>query len=108
MFRVRVMQLGNVSRLDDLKYAYECNNALRKLQSFCFTGCTSRTFSVAPAMLGNCNLTLHLYSSCINICPVTQLFSHCIASLFLARTHVNYEVKDDVAVVRINDPNSKV
>uniref|UniRef100_A0A669DTS7 Trifunctional enzyme subunit alpha, mitochondrial n=1 Tax=Oreochromis niloticus TaxID=8128 RepID=A0A669DTS7_ORENI len=26
----------------------------------------------------------------------------------LARTHVNYEVKGDVAVVRINDPNSKV
>lgn len=26
----------------------------------------------------------------------------------LARTHVSYEVKDDVAVVRINDPNSKV
>lgn len=26
----------------------------------------------------------------------------------LARTHVNYELKDDVAVVRINDPNSKV
>ncbi|XP_041809490.1 hydroxyacyl-CoA dehydrogenase trifunctional multienzyme complex subunit alpha b [Chelmon rostratus] len=25
-----------------------------------------------------------------------------------ARTHVNYEVKDNVAVVRINDPNSKV
>uniref|UniRef100_A0A8C4H9E3 Trifunctional enzyme subunit alpha, mitochondrial n=1 Tax=Dicentrarchus labrax TaxID=13489 RepID=A0A8C4H9E3_DICLA len=29
-------------------------------------------------------------------------------SLFLARTHVNYEVKGDVAVVRINDPTSKV
>lgn len=28
--------------------------------------------------------------------------------LFLARTHVNYEVKDDVAVVRMNAPNSKV
>uniref|UniRef100_A0A7N6BQE0 Trifunctional enzyme subunit alpha, mitochondrial n=1 Tax=Anabas testudineus TaxID=64144 RepID=A0A7N6BQE0_ANATE len=28
--------------------------------------------------------------------------------LFSARTHVNYEVKGDVAVVRINDPNSKV
>ncbi|XP_018587922.1 trifunctional enzyme subunit alpha, mitochondrial-like [Scleropages formosus] len=26
----------------------------------------------------------------------------------LARTHVNYEVKEDVAVIRINDPNSKV
>uniref|UniRef100_A0A8C9Z487 Trifunctional enzyme subunit alpha, mitochondrial n=1 Tax=Sander lucioperca TaxID=283035 RepID=A0A8C9Z487_SANLU len=25
-----------------------------------------------------------------------------------SRTHVNYEVKDDVAVIRINDPNSKV
>lgn len=31
-----------------------------------------------------------------------------ISFLFLARTHVNYEVKDDVAVIRINDPNSKV
>uniref|UniRef100_A0A665X8P0 Trifunctional enzyme subunit alpha, mitochondrial n=1 Tax=Echeneis naucrates TaxID=173247 RepID=A0A665X8P0_ECHNA len=38
------------------------------------------------------------------------LFFHCTLSspLFLARTHVNYEVKGDVAVVRINDPNSKV
>lgn len=26
----------------------------------------------------------------------------------MARTHVNYEVKGDVAVVRVNDPNSKV
>uniref|UniRef100_A0A3Q1FE50 Trifunctional enzyme subunit alpha, mitochondrial n=1 Tax=Acanthochromis polyacanthus TaxID=80966 RepID=A0A3Q1FE50_9TELE len=25
-----------------------------------------------------------------------------------ARTHVNYEVKDDVAVIRVNDPSSKV
>lgn len=31
-----------------------------------------------------------------------------ISLLRLARTHVNYEVKGDVAVVRINDPNSKV
>ncbi|XP_048830307.1 trifunctional enzyme subunit alpha, mitochondrial-like [Brienomyrus brachyistius] len=30
------------------------------------------------------------------------------SSALYARTHVNYEVKDDVAVVRINDPNSKV
>ncbi|CAK6965992.1 hydroxyacyl-CoA dehydrogenase trifunctional multienzyme complex subunit alpha b [Scomber scombrus] len=30
------------------------------------------------------------------------------APAMLARTHVNYEVKGDVAVVRINDPNSKV
>ncbi|KAG8013185.1 Trifunctional enzyme subunit alpha [Nibea albiflora] len=29
-------------------------------------------------------------------------------ALYAARTHVNYEVKGDVAVVRINDPNSKV
>uniref|UniRef100_A0A3B4AXP3 Trifunctional enzyme subunit alpha, mitochondrial n=1 Tax=Periophthalmus magnuspinnatus TaxID=409849 RepID=A0A3B4AXP3_9GOBI len=29
-------------------------------------------------------------------------------ALFTARTHVNYEVKGDVAVIRINDPNSKV
>uniref|UniRef100_A0A8C4NQ40 Trifunctional enzyme subunit alpha, mitochondrial n=1 Tax=Dicentrarchus labrax TaxID=13489 RepID=A0A8C4NQ40_DICLA len=29
-------------------------------------------------------------------------------ALFTARTHVNYEVKGDVAVVRINDPTSKV
>uniref|UniRef100_A0A3Q3WCG5 Trifunctional enzyme subunit alpha, mitochondrial n=1 Tax=Mola mola TaxID=94237 RepID=A0A3Q3WCG5_MOLML len=28
--------------------------------------------------------------------------------VFLARTHVDYEVKGDVAVVRMNDPNSKV
>uniref|UniRef100_A0A1A8PWT5 Trifunctional enzyme subunit alpha, mitochondrial n=1 Tax=Nothobranchius rachovii TaxID=451742 RepID=A0A1A8PWT5_9TELE len=31
-----------------------------------------------------------------------------VASAMLARTHVNYEVKGDVAVIRINDPNSKV
>lgn len=105
------MQLGNVSRLDDFKYAYVNANVIMHCLNyiqFSFTGCTSRTFSVAPAMLGNCNLTLHLYSLWVKICPVTQLFSHCIASLFLARTHVNYEVKDDVAVVRISDPNSKV
>uniref|UniRef100_A0A3Q2EJ81 enoyl-CoA hydratase n=1 Tax=Cyprinodon variegatus TaxID=28743 RepID=A0A3Q2EJ81_CYPVA len=29
-------------------------------------------------------------------------------ALFSARTHVSYEVKNDVAVIRINDPNSKV
>uniref|UniRef100_A0A8C9Z082 Trifunctional enzyme subunit alpha, mitochondrial n=1 Tax=Sander lucioperca TaxID=283035 RepID=A0A8C9Z082_SANLU len=41
---------------------------------------------------------------------LTQLFLpvQYLPSLFLARTHVNYEVKDDVAVIRINDPNSKV
>jgi hypothetical protein len=27
---------------------------------------------------------------------------------FLARTHINYGVKGDVAVIRINSPNSKV
>ncbi|MBN3297623.1 ECHA enzyme, partial [Amia calva] len=27
---------------------------------------------------------------------------------YIARTHVNYEVKEDVAVIQINDPNSKV
>ncbi|KAA0708266.1 Trifunctional enzyme subunit alpha, mitochondrial TP-alpha [Triplophysa tibetana] len=31
-----------------------------------------------------------------------------VSSAVLARTHVSYEVKDNVAVVRINDPNSKV
>lgn len=31
-----------------------------------------------------------------------------VASTMLARTHVDYEVKDDVAVVRLNAPNSKV
>ncbi|KAJ8342149.1 hypothetical protein SKAU_G00320770 [Synaphobranchus kaupii] len=31
-----------------------------------------------------------------------------VSPAMLVRTHVNYEVKDDVAVVRINDPNSKV
>ncbi|XP_031437317.1 hydroxyacyl-CoA dehydrogenase trifunctional multienzyme complex subunit alpha a [Clupea harengus] len=30
------------------------------------------------------------------------------SAAMLARTHVSYEVKGDVAVVRINDPNSKV
>uniref|UniRef100_A0A673YHT8 enoyl-CoA hydratase n=1 Tax=Salmo trutta TaxID=8032 RepID=A0A673YHT8_SALTR len=29
-------------------------------------------------------------------------------SFFSARTHVSYEVKEDVAVIRMNDPNSKV
>ncbi|CAL8273337.1 unnamed protein product [Merluccius merluccius] len=31
-----------------------------------------------------------------------------VASAVMARTHVNYEVKGDVAVIRMNDPNSKV
>ncbi|KAF4092006.1 hypothetical protein AMELA_G00016070 [Ameiurus melas] len=31
-----------------------------------------------------------------------------VSAALLARTHVNYDVKDDVAVVRINDPTSKV
>ncbi|KAJ8269844.1 hypothetical protein GJAV_G00107470 [Gymnothorax javanicus] len=31
-----------------------------------------------------------------------------VSPVMSARTHVNYEVKDDVAVIRINDPNSKV
>ncbi|XP_042563225.1 trifunctional enzyme subunit alpha, mitochondrial-like, partial [Clupea harengus] len=31
-----------------------------------------------------------------------------VASSAMARTHVNYEIREDVAVVRINDPNSKV
>uniref|UniRef100_A0AAX7V3M1 Trifunctional enzyme subunit alpha, mitochondrial n=1 Tax=Astatotilapia calliptera TaxID=8154 RepID=A0AAX7V3M1_ASTCA len=47
--------------------------------------------SVSPAMLGNFR-TIILSIICIKI----------------SRTHVNYEVKGDVAVVRINDPNSKV
>ncbi|XP_068607739.1 hydroxyacyl-CoA dehydrogenase trifunctional multienzyme complex subunit alpha b [Brachionichthys hirsutus] len=51
-----------------------CRSTSRRY-ALCTSG-TSRTFSVAPAML--------------------------------ARTHVSYEVKGDVAVVRMNDPNSKV
>lgn len=40
---------------------------------------------------------------------MTHFFSHSkLYSLFLAQTHVSYEVKGDVAVIRINDPNSKV
>uniref|UniRef100_A0A8C8CN85 Trifunctional enzyme subunit alpha, mitochondrial n=1 Tax=Oncorhynchus tshawytscha TaxID=74940 RepID=A0A8C8CN85_ONCTS len=31
-----------------------------------------------------------------------------VALAMSARTHVNYEVKEDVAVIRMNDPNSKV
>lgn len=31
-----------------------------------------------------------------------------VSAALLARTHVKYEVKDDVAVVKINDPTSKV
>ncbi|KAK7940427.1 hypothetical protein WMY93_003753 [Mugilogobius chulae] len=34
--------------------------------------------------------------------------SFSVAPAMLARTHVNYEVKGDVAVIRINDPTSKV
>uniref|UniRef100_A0A3Q3RF39 Trifunctional enzyme subunit alpha, mitochondrial n=1 Tax=Mastacembelus armatus TaxID=205130 RepID=A0A3Q3RF39_9TELE len=34
--------------------------------------------------------------------------SFSVAPAMLARTHVNYEVKDDVAVIRLNDPNHKV
>lgn len=37
-----------------------------------------------------------------------MIFPYCVSPLCLARTHVDYQVKDDVAVVRINDPNSKV
>ncbi|KAM4695094.1 trifunctional enzyme subunit alpha, mitochondrial [Discoglossus pictus] len=43
---------------------------------------------------------------------VTQTGYSCrhlsMSSALLSRTHVNYEVKDDVAVVRFNTPNSKV
>ncbi|XP_067099661.1 hydroxyacyl-CoA dehydrogenase trifunctional multienzyme complex subunit alpha b [Osmerus mordax] len=38
-------------------------------------------------------------------------FSHrtfSVTSVMSDRTHVSYEIKDDVAVIRINDPNSKV
>ncbi|KTG33933.1 hypothetical protein cypCar_00031742 [Cyprinus carpio] len=31
-----------------------------------------------------------------------------VAACIMARTHVNYEIKGDVAVVRMNDPNSRV
>ncbi|XP_026887198.2 hydroxyacyl-CoA dehydrogenase trifunctional multienzyme complex subunit alpha a [Electrophorus electricus] len=31
-----------------------------------------------------------------------------VSAVLSARTHVNYELKDDVAVVRLNDPTSKV
>ncbi|XP_060790125.1 hydroxyacyl-CoA dehydrogenase trifunctional multienzyme complex subunit alpha b [Neoarius graeffei] len=34
--------------------------------------------------------------------------SFSVASFLMARTYVNYEVKGDVAVIRISDPNSKV
>ncbi|XP_077588215.1 hydroxyacyl-CoA dehydrogenase trifunctional multienzyme complex subunit alpha b [Stigmatopora nigra] len=49
-------------------------------------------------------LTLRRYGSA----PGTTFRTFSVASTMQARTHVNYEVKDDVAVVRINDPNSKV
>ncbi|MGH0156375.1 UNVERIFIED_CONTAM: hypothetical protein FKN15_042570 [Acipenser sinensis] len=39
---------------------------------------------------------------------ILSRFSTTRYSLFTARTHVNYEVKGDVAVVRFNSPNSKV
>uniref|UniRef100_A0AAZ3R1I3 enoyl-CoA hydratase n=1 Tax=Oncorhynchus tshawytscha TaxID=74940 RepID=A0AAZ3R1I3_ONCTS len=39
---------------------------------------------------------------------VLSVWSSFDLSFFLARTHVNYEVKEDVAVIRMNDPNSKV
>lgn len=40
------------------------------------------------------------------ICPVTLIVL--LRFCCLARTHVDYDVKGDVAVVRINEPNSKV
>nr|XP_057912460.1 hydroxyacyl-CoA dehydrogenase trifunctional multienzyme complex subunit alpha b [Doryrhamphus excisus] len=40
--------------------------------------------------------------------PGSTFRTFSVASAMLARTHVNYEVKGDVAVVRLNDPNSKV
>ncbi|KAM7376191.1 hypothetical protein PAMP_005934 [Pampus punctatissimus] len=49
-------------------------------------------------------LTLRRYS--VTTGSTFRTFS--VAPAMLARTHVNYEVKGDVAVVRINDPNSKV
>ncbi|XP_061700067.1 hydroxyacyl-CoA dehydrogenase trifunctional multienzyme complex subunit alpha b [Syngnathoides biaculeatus] len=49
-------------------------------------------------------LTLRKYATA----PGTTFRTFSVATPMLARTHVNYEVKEDVAVVRINEPNSKV
>uniref|UniRef100_A0AAX7TPU5 enoyl-CoA hydratase n=1 Tax=Astatotilapia calliptera TaxID=8154 RepID=A0AAX7TPU5_ASTCA len=49
-------------------------------------------------------LTLRRY----NVFTGPSYRSFSVSPAMLARTHVNYEVKGDVAVVRINDPNSKV
>ncbi|XP_068194504.1 hydroxyacyl-CoA dehydrogenase trifunctional multienzyme complex subunit alpha b [Antennarius striatus] len=51
-----------------------------------------------------CRLTSRRYPLCTG--GTCRTFS--VASAMLARTHVSYEVKGDVAVVRMNDPNSKV
>uniref|UniRef100_A0A8C9Z0H6 Trifunctional enzyme subunit alpha, mitochondrial n=1 Tax=Sander lucioperca TaxID=283035 RepID=A0A8C9Z0H6_SANLU len=46
--------------------------------------------------------------ACVRAFGVLSRFTSRRYALCTARTHVNYEVKDDVAVIRINDPNSKV
>uniref|UniRef100_A0A8B9L7F7 Trifunctional enzyme subunit alpha, mitochondrial n=1 Tax=Astyanax mexicanus TaxID=7994 RepID=A0A8B9L7F7_ASTMX len=54
----------------------------------------------------------YVLNMCLFLYLFTLLTSLCTLSFCLcqktSRTHVNYEVKGDVAVVRINDPTSKV
>ncbi|XP_063040658.1 hydroxyacyl-CoA dehydrogenase trifunctional multienzyme complex subunit alpha b [Engraulis encrasicolus] len=49
-----------------------------------------------------------LTTSRYNFPSGSRLRTFSVASSLMARTHVNYELKGDVAVIRINDPNSKV
>lgn len=50
-----------------------------------------------------------LFMISIGLFNVLYAFSFsCLFDISSARTHVNYEVKGDVAVIRVNDPNAKV
>lgn len=69
------------------------------------SGYACRNISTSTALQGK-----HKVSLCVSI-PSLEAAGHQLitrSSLFPARTHVNYDIKGDVAVVRFNTPNSKV
>lgn len=69
------------------------------------SGYACRNISTSTALQGK-----HKVSLCVSI-PFLEAAGHQLITrspLFPARTHVNYDIKGDVAVVRFNTPNSKV
>lgn len=69
------------------------------------SGYACRNISTSTALQGK-----HKVSLCVSI-PSLEAAGHQLITrspLFPARTHVNYDIKGDVAVVRFNTPNSKV